>query len=87
MLKVHFVILVSCVAGVAFSLVNEAHITDFDIVRAAVLHDVVEDTDGTLDEITSLFGKKVADLVAEVTDDKSLPKEVRKEHQVLRFVL
>lgn len=70
--------------GVAFSVVREAHVTDVDIVRAALLHDIVEDTNGTLDEIALFFGDKVADLVAEVTDDKSLPKAERKEQQIIK---
>ena len=42
---------------------------------AAFLHDTVEDTGVTLQELEQRFGKDVAALVAEVTDDKSLPKE------------
>ena len=53
-----------------------------DAVVAALLHDVVEDQNVTLDEIAKLFGAPVAALVAEVTDDKSLPKQVRKDLQV-----
>jgi (p)ppGpp synthase/HD superfamily hydrolase len=49
---------------------------------AAVLHDTVEDTDTTLEEIEELFGKIVAEYVAEVSDDKSLPKAKRKRLQV-----
>jgi guanosine-3',5'-bis(diphosphate) 3'-pyrophosphohydrolase len=42
----------------------------------------VEDTATTPDEIEILFGRDVRDLVLEVTDDKLLPKEVRKRLQV-----
>jgi guanosine-3',5'-bis(diphosphate) 3'-pyrophosphohydrolase len=49
---------------------------------AAALHDTVEDTATTPDEIEILFGRDVRDLVLEVTDDKLLPKEVRKRLQV-----
>ncbi|MBX2856838.1 MAG: HD domain-containing protein, partial [Rhodobacteraceae bacterium] len=49
---------------------------------AALLHDVVEDTIGTLDDIAARFGPEAAALVAEVTDDKSLPKAERKRLQV-----
>jgi GTP diphosphokinase / guanosine-3',5'-bis(diphosphate) 3'-diphosphatase len=62
-----------------------AHATrasDPDIIIAAVLHDTVEDTQTTLEEIKAVFGERVADLVAEVTDDKSLPKQTRKDLQV-----
>jgi (p)ppGpp synthase/HD superfamily hydrolase len=55
---------------------------DVELVMAAFLHDTVEDTGVTLQELEQRFGKDVADLVAEVTDDKSLPKETRKQLQV-----
>jgi (p)ppGpp synthase/HD superfamily hydrolase len=55
---------------------------DVELVMAAVLHDTVEDTDTTFEEIAARFGPRVAGLVAEVTDDKTLPKEVRKRLQV-----
>ena len=50
---------------------------DEEILAAAVLHDVVEDTDATLDDIEDLFGPRVAALVASETEDKrpDLPKE------------
>jgi guanosine-3',5'-bis(diphosphate) 3'-pyrophosphohydrolase len=51
-------------------------------MMAAFLHDTVEDTGVTLTELEQRFGKDVAALVAEVTDDKSLPKETRKQLQV-----
>lgn len=55
---------------------------DADTLVAAALHDVVEDTARSLDDVRSRFGDRVAALVAEVTDDKSLPKEERKRRQV-----
>src|SRR3954453_13702098 len=55
---------------------------DVELVMAAFLHDTVEDTGVTLQELEQRFGKDVADLVSEVTDDKSLPKEIRKQLQV-----
>ena len=57
-------------------------VEDADVLCAAMLHDVVEDTAVTTDEVRAAFGDAVADLVAEVTDDKSLPKAVRKQLQV-----
>jgi (p)ppGpp synthase/HD superfamily hydrolase len=48
-----------------------------DVVIAALLHDAVEDQDVTNAEIADLFGPRVASLVAEVTEDKSLLKQVR----------
>lgn len=55
---------------------------DAPLVAAALLHDTVEDTPTTRDEIEAEFGADVAALVMEVTDDKSLPKDVRKRLQV-----
>ena len=52
------------------------------VLRAALLHDTVEDTQTTLEELEREFGKDVAELVAEVTDDKRLPKAERKRLQV-----
>ena len=59
-----------------------AGIEDPDILAAALLHDTVEDTDTSLSEIEELFGPRVASIVAEVTDDKSLPKAERKLRQI-----
>jgi guanosine-3',5'-bis(diphosphate) 3'-pyrophosphohydrolase len=54
---------------------------DPDLVIAALLHDAIEDCEVPRELIAKLFGTEVADLVAEVTDDKSLPKERRKAIQ------
>jgi len=59
-----------------------AEITDLNVLRAAILHDVPEDTKGTLAEIEAKFGAQVAGIVAEVTDDKSLPAVERKQAQI-----
>jgi (p)ppGpp synthase/HD superfamily hydrolase len=53
-----------------------------DALIAGVLHDTVEDTDTTPDEIEDLFGANVRSLVMEVTDDKTLEKSVRKQMQI-----
>ncbi len=55
---------------------------DLNLVIAALLHDVVEDAGVTKQELATRFGGDVAELVAEVTDDKSLPKKERKRLQV-----
>lgn len=55
---------------------------DLDVVIAAVLHDTLEDTDTKPAELVALFGQRVSGLVAEVTDDKLLPKAERKRLQV-----
>lgn len=51
-------------------------------MQAAVLHDTVEDTCTTFEELEQSFGAEVKGLVAEVSDDKSLPKMERKRLQV-----
>jgi guanosine-3',5'-bis(diphosphate) 3'-pyrophosphohydrolase len=63
-------------------LANEAGIDDERILIAAILHDTVEDTETTEQELIRDFGKEVADIVIEVTDDKSLSKTERKQLQV-----
>ena len=55
---------------------------DTNLLIAALLHDVIEDAGVTKDDLLHRFGADVADLVAEVTDDKSLPKLERKRLQV-----
>lgn len=53
------------------------------VVIAGLLHDTVEDTDVTLDEVARTFGDEVAALVAVVSEpDKALPWEARKEHTI-----
>src|SRR4051812_37053718 len=52
------------------------------IIAAALLHDTIEDTDTEPEEIRERFGDEVLSLIQEVTDDKSLPKAVRKQLQV-----
>lgn len=68
--------------GVAQILVVEGGVHDVDTLQAALLHDTVEDTDTSLDEIHTEFGSHVMSIVAEVTDDKNLLKAARKEMQV-----
>jgi guanosine-3',5'-bis(diphosphate) 3'-pyrophosphohydrolase len=55
---------------------------DAVLIAAGLLHDTIEDTDTSYAEIEAAFGAEVADLVQEVTDDKSLPKQERKRLQV-----
>ncbi|MGF6764823.1 guanosine-3',5'-bis(diphosphate) 3'-pyrophosphohydrolase [Paraburkholderia sp. GAS33] len=65
-------------------LANEAGIEDESVLVAAVLHDTIEDTDTSEEEMAQLFGQAVVDIVNEVTDDKSLPKAERKRLQIER---
>ncbi|XP_076366894.1 metazoan SpoT homolog-1 [Tachypleus tridentatus] len=68
--------------GVARILSHEGGVTDLNVIQAALLHDTVEDTDTTFDEIEEIFGRKIRDIVYEVTDDKTLPKLERKRLQI-----
>jgi (p)ppGpp synthase/HD superfamily hydrolase len=72
---------VSHVADVARR-VAESPAVDEPTLLAALLHDVAEKTDHPLSEIAQLFGAEVAGIVAELTDDGSLPGRERKRRQV-----
>lgn len=69
--------------SVADTIARVGRVTDIVTLTAAVLHDTVEDTATTLDEIEREFGAEVRQVVAELTDDKRLPKEERKRLQVV----
>jgi guanosine-3',5'-bis(diphosphate) 3'-pyrophosphohydrolase len=62
----------------------EAGVHDVCVLAAAALHDTVEDTETTLAEIEAEFGSQIAGVVAEMTDDKALPKAERKRLQIER---
>jgi|SRR5580698_1593570 guanosine-3',5'-bis(diphosphate) 3'-pyrophosphohydrolase len=68
--------------AVANVLANEAGITDATTLAAALLHDTIEDTDTTVEELDDAFGPEIAAVVLEVTDDKNLPKQDRKRLQI-----
>lgn len=61
---------------------EEAGINDIDVLCAAILHDTIEDTHTTVDELREHFGHRITDIVLEVTDDKSMSKEQRKKLQI-----
>ncbi|MBP2646791.1 MAG: hypothetical protein H6Q77_415 [Gemmatimonadetes bacterium] len=67
---------------VARVLVHEGGVRDLGVLIAAVLHDTIEDTATTGEEIAERFGPDIARLVLEVTDDKSTPAAERKRRQV-----
>jgi len=68
--------------AVAEILYRVGGVRDSAALAAALLHDTIEDTHTTPEEILSRFGQEVLDLVLEVTDDKSLPDARRKALQV-----
>ena len=63
-------------------LANEGGVADVEVLCAAVLHDTIEDTRTTQQELVDAFGARVAGIVAEVTDDKQLEPAERKRLQV-----
>ena len=67
---------------VAELVASSSETLDADLIMAALLHDTVEDTTTTIDELGERFGDDVANLVAELTNDKSLRKATRKALQV-----
>jgi guanosine-3',5'-bis(diphosphate) 3'-pyrophosphohydrolase len=73
---------VNHVIEVAACLACEGAVTDEALLTAAVLHDTVEDTPTTVEELAAEFGPDIAELVREMTDDKALPKQRRKELQI-----
>jgi guanosine-3',5'-bis(diphosphate) 3'-pyrophosphohydrolase len=68
--------------AVANLLAEVGEVTDVVTLLAAILHDTIEDTDTTPEELEQHFGEYVRDIVAELTDDKRLDKEVRKQLQI-----
>jgi len=65
-------------------LAREGGVTDIEVLAAALLHDTIEDTATTTEELREQFGARIADLVGEVTDDQALPKADRKRLQIER---
>ncbi|KAL0270860.1 UNVERIFIED_CONTAM: hypothetical protein PYX00_008131 [Menopon gallinae] len=70
--------------GVAYILTHEAGVDDPAVIQAAILHDVIEDTETTYEELLANFGEEVTEIVRECTDDKSLDKMERKRLQIER---
>jgi guanosine-3',5'-bis(diphosphate) 3'-pyrophosphohydrolase len=68
--------------ALANALANLGGVTDVQVLCAALLHDTIEDTETTAAELTDAFGPDIAGIVLEVSDDKSLPKQRRKDLQV-----
>ena len=64
------------------SLLNQSGVTDPEIISAGILHDTIEDTKTTYEELVREFGPNIANMVMECTDNKSLPKVTRKQEQI-----
>ena len=64
------------------SLLREHGVDDIAVLCAALLHDTIEDTNTTADELRREFGDTITDVVLEVTDDTTLEKAERKRLQV-----
>jgi guanosine-3',5'-bis(diphosphate) 3'-pyrophosphohydrolase len=67
---------------VAAVLATVGGVADLTTLTAAILHDTIEDTQTTPDELERHFGREVRRLVEEMTDDKRLPRAERKRRQV-----
>jgi len=63
-------------------LAGEGGVADVEVLAAALLHDTIEDTATSLEELRAAFGARIAGMVAEVTDDKNLEKSERKRLQI-----
>ena len=74
---------VNHLAEVANLLATATDGADAELVAAGWLHDAIEDTDTTTEELTQRFSARVASLVVECTDDMSLPKAERRRRQVM----
>jgi guanosine-3',5'-bis(diphosphate) 3'-pyrophosphohydrolase len=69
--------------AVAREIFTTGQVYDQHILNAAILHDTIEDTDTSPEEIREYFGEEVLAMVLEVSDDKSVDKMCRKQRQVI----
>jgi (p)ppGpp synthase/HD superfamily hydrolase len=76
---------VNHLAEVAGLLAQATMGADATLVAVGWLHDTVEDTPVTMEDLDEAFGTEIARLVGELTDNKSLPKLDRKRLQVERM--
>jgi guanosine-3',5'-bis(diphosphate) 3'-pyrophosphohydrolase len=67
---------------VAETLARVGGVRDVEVLQAAILHDTIEDTDTSGEELERHFGPGVRGIVEEVSDDKRLPKQERKRLQI-----
>ena len=64
------------------TILTRAGINDEDALIAALLHDTIEDTETSVEEVTERFGSNIIRIVMECTDDKKLDKVTRKKYQI-----
>jgi guanosine-3',5'-bis(diphosphate) 3'-pyrophosphohydrolase len=74
---------VNHLAEVANLLATATDGADAELVAAGWLHDTIEDTETSREELVQKFGERVAALVVEVTDDMALPKDQRRQKQII----
>jgi len=67
---------------VAHTLMTVEEEQDLDTLIAALLHDIVEDTPTTLEELAEIFNPRIATIVGQLTDDMRLPYAERKALQL-----
>lgn len=67
----------------AMNILIKAGVTCQKTLSAAVLHDTVEDTETTLDDLKRMFGPEIASIVSECTDNKEHDKVTRKKQQIV----
>jgi guanosine-3',5'-bis(diphosphate) 3'-pyrophosphohydrolase len=60
----------------------EGNIADEQVIAAAILHDTIEDTETTNEELRQQFGLTIAEVVEEVTGDPSVPAHEQKQRQL-----
>lgn len=63
-------------------LIEKGNVYDINVLIGAILHDTIEDTKTTKEELMEIFGNEVTSYVIEMTDDKSIPKAERKRLQI-----
>ncbi len=61
---------------------NEGGVSNRTVICAALLHDTLEDTETSPEELQREFGRRISGVVLEVTDDKRLPNRERKRLQI-----
>ena len=61
---------------------NEGGVSNRTVICAALLHDTLEDTETSPEELQREFGRRISGVVLEVTDDKRLPRQERKRLQI-----